>query len=154
MSTKATWYVRKEQSSCRLNQTFHTGNTWNPPTSLIDHPVSQPNLDISPIWTPVTTADVKYYNSIQCRLRKKICVFYVGTIQRIYLSSDDFYSDSTLVLGLIRVELFNVLMFCLNSHIRFVLCLVCILYLVLVQVSKTGTNSIDWAQLSKFYLKI
>jgi hypothetical protein len=74
------------------------------------------------------------YNSVQCELSGKISVFYVCTIQRVYLSSDDFYSDSTLVLGLIRVEFFNVLVFCRNSHRSFVLYLVCILYLVLVQV--------------------
>jgi hypothetical protein len=27
--------------------------------SLTDHPVSQPSLNISPIWTPVITAEVK-----------------------------------------------------------------------------------------------
>jgi hypothetical protein len=27
--------------------------------SLTDHPISQPNLDISPIWTNVITAEVK-----------------------------------------------------------------------------------------------
>jgi predicted GIY-YIG superfamily endonuclease len=27
--------------------------------SLIDHPISQPSLDISPIWTPIITAEVK-----------------------------------------------------------------------------------------------
>jgi hypothetical protein len=27
--------------------------------SLLDHPTSQPSLDISPIWTPVITAEVK-----------------------------------------------------------------------------------------------
>jgi hypothetical protein len=27
--------------------------------SLLDHPISQPTLDISPIWTPVITAEVK-----------------------------------------------------------------------------------------------
>jgi hypothetical protein len=49
----------------------------------------------------------KNYNSVQCRLSGKNCVFYVGTTQRISLSSDDFYSYSTLVLGLIRVEFFK-----------------------------------------------
>jgi hypothetical protein len=39
-----------------------------------------------------------------------------NTIQGIYLSSDDFYSERNLVLGLIRVEVFNVLMLCLNCH--------------------------------------
>jgi hypothetical protein len=37
--------------------------------------------------------------------------FYVGTIQRINLSSDDFYSDSTVVLGLISAEYLMILMF-------------------------------------------
>jgi hypothetical protein len=27
--------------------------------SLLDHPISQPSLDISPIWTPVITAEVE-----------------------------------------------------------------------------------------------
>jgi hypothetical protein len=27
--------------------------------SQIDYPISQPSLEISPIWTPVTTAEVK-----------------------------------------------------------------------------------------------
>jgi hypothetical protein len=59
--------------------------------SLIDHPISQPSLDISPIWTHVITAEIKKnYNSVQCRLSGKINVFCVGTIQRISLSSDDF----------------------------------------------------------------
>jgi hypothetical protein len=61
--------------------------------------------------------------------------FYVGTIHRIYLSSDYFYSGKTLVLGLIRVEVFSVLMFFLNSRRWFVQCLVSIPYLVLVLVS-------------------
>jgi hypothetical protein len=41
---------------------------------------------------------------------------------------DDFYSDSTLVLGLVHVEFFNV---CLNSRRWFVLCLAYISYIVL-----------------------
>jgi hypothetical protein len=46
------------------------------------------------------------------------------------------------------------LMFCLNPRRWFVLCLACIPYLMLVQVSReTGTSSVDWAQLSKFYMK-
>jgi hypothetical protein len=27
--------------------------------SLADHPISQPSLDISPIWTPIITAEVR-----------------------------------------------------------------------------------------------
>jgi hypothetical protein len=43
--------------------------------SLLDHPISQPSLDISPIWNPIISAEVKYYNSIQCRLSGKIVSF-------------------------------------------------------------------------------
>jgi hypothetical protein len=39
--------------------------------SLIDHPVSQPSLDSSLIWTPIVTADI----------RKQLCpVCYVGKL--------------------------------------------------------------------------
>jgi hypothetical protein len=59
-------------------------------------------------------------------------VFYVGTIQRIHLPSDEIYSDITLVLGLIRVEFFFVfIIIIINCHRWFVLCLACISYLVL-----------------------
>jgi hypothetical protein len=27
--------------------------------SLLDHPISEPSLDISPIWTPFITAEIK-----------------------------------------------------------------------------------------------
>jgi hypothetical protein len=37
--------------------------------SLVDHLISQPSLDISPMWTPIIAAEVKKNcNSIQCRL--------------------------------------------------------------------------------------
>jgi hypothetical protein len=61
-------------------------------------------LDISPIWTPIITAEVKIYNSVHCILSVTMSIFCVGTIRRICLSSDEFYSDSPLVLGLINVE--------------------------------------------------
>jgi hypothetical protein len=60
-----------------------------------------------------------------------LCWYHTG----ISLSSDDFCSDSALVLGLIPLEFFNVLMFCLNSRRWFMLFLACIPYLVSVQVS-------------------
>jgi hypothetical protein len=82
--------------------------------SLIDHSIRQPSSDISPIWAPVITAEVKTCNSAQCRLSGKICVFYFGAIQRNYLCSGDFYFDSSLLLGLIRLEFFYVLMFVLT----------------------------------------
>jgi hypothetical protein len=73
--------------------------------SLIDHPISQLSLDISPIRTPVITAEVKKTAPSVRRLSLKL-FFYVGTTHRIYLYNDDFDSDSTLVLGLIHVEFF------------------------------------------------
>jgi hypothetical protein len=53
--------------------------------SLVDHPISQPSLDISPIWIPVNTEEVKIYSSVQCRLRKENLYFCAGTIRRISL---------------------------------------------------------------------
>jgi hypothetical protein len=44
--------------------------------SLLDYPISQPSLDISPFWTPVITGQLKKsYNSVQYRLIGKISVF-------------------------------------------------------------------------------
>jgi hypothetical protein len=63
--------------------------------SLIDHSISQPSLDISPIWTPVITEDVRKLQLYPVYIKWEHLCFYVGTIQRIYLSSDDFYPDST-----------------------------------------------------------
>jgi hypothetical protein len=42
------------------------------------------------------------------------CVFYVGTIYRIYLYIDDINSDGTVVLGLIRVKISNIFNVLLN----------------------------------------
>jgi hypothetical protein len=66
--------------------------------SLIDHPISQPSLDTSPIWTPVIAAKIKKTAAPSgVYLMGKEC-FYVGTIQRLCLFSDDICSDSTMVL--------------------------------------------------------
>jgi hypothetical protein len=56
---KGTNYAGKKQRSFRLNQTPLTGNTRIPPTSLADHLISQPSLDISLIWTPIIAAEVR-----------------------------------------------------------------------------------------------
>jgi hypothetical protein len=44
--------------------------------------------------------------SVKCILTGKISVFYVGTIQKIYLSSDDFYFDKIRLLGFICLKYF------------------------------------------------
>jgi hypothetical protein len=33
--------------------------------SLLDHPISQPSLDISPIWTPAIAAEIKKLQLLQ-----------------------------------------------------------------------------------------
>jgi hypothetical protein len=38
--------------------------------SLLDHPISQPSLDISPIWTPIIAADVKKTTKKKLQLRQ------------------------------------------------------------------------------------
>jgi hypothetical protein len=71
----------------------------------------QPSFDISLIWPPIFTSEIKQLKLRPYRLSGKISVFCVGTTEGIHLSTDDFYSDRTLMLGLIQVhvELFNVL---------------------------------------------
>jgi hypothetical protein len=70
----------------------------------------------------------------------------------IYLSSDGFYSDSPLMLGLIYVEFFLMfLMYCLADGLFsawFVYPILCS-----CRCPEIGTSSIDWGQLSRFYLK-
>jgi hypothetical protein len=44
---------------CQHNLIKHRKYSESVHISLIGHPVSQPSLDISPIWTPVITAEVK-----------------------------------------------------------------------------------------------
>jgi hypothetical protein len=71
--------------------------------------------------------------------------FYVATVQRIYLSSDDFYSDSTLILTAIAVK--QCMDISARDHICGVLllfvltltdglCCVWFVYLVFVQMSR------------------
>jgi hypothetical protein len=73
---------------------------------LLDHPISERNLDISPIWTPVITAEVKkkkpQLRPVQIEW-ENLCVC-VGTIRRIYISSDDLFAVSSLAQGLIRMH--------------------------------------------------
>jgi hypothetical protein len=58
--------------------------------SPIAHPISQPSLDTSPIWTPVIAAEVKKnYNSIQCRLSGKIvflCWYHTENLSLVIIS--------------------------------------------------------------------
>jgi hypothetical protein len=72
--------------------------------SLVDYPVGQPSLDISPIWTPIILADVKKYIYVSVHCRLCFNFFYVGAMQRICLFGDDYNSDITLILTTIAVK--------------------------------------------------
>jgi hypothetical protein len=134
---KATKYVGMKRRSCRLSPPPPTENARNQTTCLC-----WTIRSVNPLWTSVPSGPPSSqqkstnYNTVKCSLSGNICFSCVGIIRRIRLSSDDFCLDSSLMQCLIRVEfLFNILMFCLISHIWFVLCLACIPILVLVQVS-------------------
>jgi hypothetical protein len=102
---KAIKYVGKKRRSCRLNQIPPTGNTKKSVhMSLVDHPISQPSLDISPIWTPIIAAEVRKLQLHPVYIKWGNLRFYVGTIQRICHFSDDFYSDSSLILTTIAMK--------------------------------------------------
>jgi predicted GIY-YIG superfamily endonuclease len=66
--------------------------------SLVDHLISQPSLDISPIWTAIIAAEVGKLQLRPVYIMCESCVLYVGTIQRICLFGIDFFSDSILIL--------------------------------------------------------
>jgi hypothetical protein len=51
--------------------------------SLLDHPISQSSLDISPIWPPLSQQRSRNYNSVKRRLSGKICFSCIGTIRSI-----------------------------------------------------------------------
>jgi hypothetical protein len=123
---KAMKYVGKKRRSCRLTEAPHTGNT-------MDYR--------SRSQTTTTPSSVDYVRKLY---------YYIGTIKGICLFSDNFYSDSTLILTTIAVKqctdvgvtpctcvkfLFIVFNVCLNSRRWFMLCLVFIFYRVLALVS-------------------
>jgi hypothetical protein len=75
--------------------------------SLLDHPISQPRLDISPIWTPVITVEVKKKKSTTPSSVHSVGKFVFHVLVpygEFHLSSDDSYHDSSLVKGLMRVQ--------------------------------------------------
>jgi hypothetical protein len=72
--------------------------------SLLDHLISQPNLDISPIWTPLSQHKSRDYNLVKCGWSGKFCFSCVGTIRSIASLRDDFNQDTSLLQGFISVE--------------------------------------------------
>jgi hypothetical protein len=100
--------------------------------SLIGDPISQPSLDISPIWTALIT--VKVQRRPVYILSEKIGVLML-LAYREFLSTVMTPILIFLLCHASYVWSFNISMNCLNSRRCFVLCLVCIPYLVLVQLS-------------------
>jgi hypothetical protein len=43
--------------------------------SLVDHPINQSSLDISPIWTPITAAKVRKLQLRPVYITCEICIF-------------------------------------------------------------------------------
>jgi hypothetical protein len=85
---KDTGYVGKKQRSCKWNQTGHTEN-WKEVARMVleDHPISQPRVYISPIWTLQSHQESVNYNSGQCRLQWELylyCMFHTEKI-RVFL---------------------------------------------------------------------
>jgi hypothetical protein len=123
---------------------------------MVDHPISQPSLDISPIWTPIIAAEVKK-KKLQLHpveIKWENCFFFKSfATQRIYLSSHYIYSDSALVLGLIRAEILTSSKFVLTLADG--LCCAWFVYPILpsCRCPEIGTSSIDWVHMSRFYLK-
>jgi hypothetical protein len=71
--------------------------------SLIDHPISQLRLDISPTWTPIITAEELQLHPSW--IEWKIFIFIVLVpYGEFCLSTDDFYLNNSVVQSLIRVK--------------------------------------------------
>jgi hypothetical protein len=85
--------------------------------SLTDAPGSQSNLAGSPSRSPVIAAGVSKLQLPPVYIKWENLCLYVGNINRIVLSSDNFCSHDTLVLGLICLEFLIFPMFFLNSRI-------------------------------------
>jgi predicted GIY-YIG superfamily endonuclease len=47
----------------------------SPKISLVDHPISKPSLDISPIWTPIIAAEVRKLQLRPVQIICENCVF-------------------------------------------------------------------------------
>jgi hypothetical protein len=98
---------------------------------LIDHPISQPSLDISPIWTPIIAAEVRKLHTTPPSVDwvGKFVFLMLVPYGEFHPSSNDFYLNISGARPYIRVEIFNILRFCLSSRRWFVLCLACIPHL-------------------------
>jgi hypothetical protein len=56
---KATKYVERSEGLADLTKNTYRKYKESVNMSLVAHPISQPSLDISPIWTPIIVAEVR-----------------------------------------------------------------------------------------------
>jgi hypothetical protein len=149
---KATKHVLKQGKVLQIEPNMAHRNKRNPPKSLIDHLISQPIFDISPIWTPVISAEVRKLQLHPVQIMCDNC-FYVGTWDFLALVMTLFWLTTTAVKQCLDIGarlhacgvFFNVFNFCPNSRRWFMLrwC----------SCPETGNSSINWAQVSWFDLK-
>jgi hypothetical protein len=72
---KATKYVgKKEFLQIEPNTTYRKFKE-SAQKSLVEHPTSQPSLDISSIWTPVITAEVRKLKICPVQIMYESCIF-------------------------------------------------------------------------------
>jgi hypothetical protein len=71
--------------------------------SVVENPISQPSLDISPIWTPVIAAEVRKLEHHPVYIKYENCALMLVPYRK-FLFHVDFYSDTTLILTTITVK--------------------------------------------------
>jgi hypothetical protein len=113
-------------------QTKRTGNTTNLPTSDRSSNQSTQLEQLSHLKSHYCSRSQK--TTTKSSVGSGNCVLYVGTMQRICLFGDDFYSDSTLIATIATKQCMDTSKY-VSVCMWFVLCLVHIHSLVLVQVS-------------------
>jgi hypothetical protein len=90
-----------------LIQTPRKGNTKESALlPLVDRPISQPSLDISPIWTLHMAAKSQNYSSIHCRLSGKV-VFICW-----------YYAEDRFCGLVVRVPGYRTEMYCVSCEVR------------------------------------
>jgi hypothetical protein len=67
--------ARVKKNIKNTKKTPHTGNKGIHPRPVVDHLISQPILDISPIWTLIITAEVRKLQLRPVQIMRENCVF-------------------------------------------------------------------------------
>jgi hypothetical protein len=56
---KSKLYQHGYEEGCKICWLAYRKYKESAHVSLLDHPISQPSLDISPIWTPISATEVR-----------------------------------------------------------------------------------------------